>query len=71
MYCDGYAQMAKIKINCGGLQMQVGRLDGSMAVSRPKSPTDPAKRERSISPCDDRFNEKKPRTEPKGIACPI
>ena len=63
--------MAKIKINCGGLQMQVGGLDGSMAVSRPKSPTDTAKRERSISPCDDRVNAKKSRTEPKGIACPM
>ena len=37
MYCDGYAQMAKIKINCGGLQMQVGGLDRYMGGISPNS----------------------------------
>ena len=37
MYCNGYTQMAKIKINCGGLQMQVGGLDRYMGGISPNS----------------------------------
>ena len=38
MYCDGYTQMAKIKITCGGLQMKVGRLGSYMGGIKPNSP---------------------------------
>ena len=38
MYCDGYTQVAKIKITCGGLQMKVGRLGSYMGGIKPNSP---------------------------------